>query len=1175
MSACPSCATELPAGARFCLACGASQAAPGCVSCGAQLPAGARFCLECGTAQPGAQAAPAPAAAAAVGPQVARRVTSVLFGDLVGFTTLSETRDQEDVRELLSAYFEECRQIISRYGGTVEKFIGDAVMAVWGVPTTHEDDAERAVRAGLELVSAIEAMGADLGVPDLAMRVGIVTGEVAVTVGAEAQGMVAGDAVNTASRVQSAATPGQIWVDETTRLLTSSAISYVDAGSHQLKGKVDPVPLWAVRAVVAGVGGSQRADGLEAPLVGRDRELRLVKELFHGVEDSRRPALLVVDGEAGVGKSRLGWEFEKYVDGLNSVARWHSGRCLAYGEGVAYYALAEAIRARLQTLVPDAEGAGDEDQAALLELGLDRYVKDPAEREWLAPRLGALLGVGAVGSHSREDLFSAWTTFLRRTGEDEYPVVLVIDDAQHADDSLLQFLEYLLSVGAFGCLVLLLTRPGLLEANPVLATNRRATVLHLEALSEPDVGRLLDGLVAGLPETVRTSLVERSDGVPLFAVETVRSLIDRDLVVPRGGQYVLADPERLDLDAVGAPASLQALIAARLDTLDPAQRRVVDRASVIGDAFGRDEIAQLCPELEDVEGVLAGLVRLQLIRRESSRFSTEHGQFQFVQGAVRQVAYGTLSRHDRKQGHLAVVDVLQPDGGSPGERVPIVAQHLLEALDAVPDSPDHEALTVRAIAALREAATRALALGAPSEAATHLGEALSRSSDAATAAVVERDLADALDQSGSMEDSVRHAEHAAATFAELGDVRGGGLAVAVWGRALLSLGRYDQALQLTGDRLEALQREGGHAEVELRLLRVIVSARLRLGEDMLASAVELARLAEFLGDRSMVAMSYGMLSVYFQRTGARSLGRLLLEAEADAARDNHDNVALARVLCNLNADFNCDDTLRACEYGLEAIAAARSVGDQIWLSVAAANLLIAQMLRGTWDDALALADEPGLVTDLDAAYLELVRFHVLRTRGLEWAPGAAFLREGDGQDEASAAVRVLVTALQHADAGQQDAADLAVTSVRQMLEFGGLFDDFGTVMIVAVDLAAELGDVRALAQLVDMIDGQPRTRPPLAARLSYHRALALAGVQAGADPDEVEAHFHAALADARSWRSDCWLARVSADLAVWLSRHGRSEEAVEPLRAAREGYARLGAARWSEQLEAALAGVRA
>jgi class 3 adenylate cyclase/tetratricopeptide (TPR) repeat protein len=1177
MSACPSCATELPAGARFCLACGASQAAPGCLSCGAQLPAGARFCLECGTAQPGVQPAPAATAVPAVGPQVARRVTSVLFGDLVGFTSLSETRDQEDVRELLSAYFEECRQIISRYGGTVEKFIGDAVMAVWGVPTTHEDDAERAVRAGLELVSAVEGMGADLGVPDLAMRVGIVTGEVAVTIGAEAQGMVAGDAVNTASRVQSAASPGQIWVDETTRLLTSSAISYVEVGSHRLKGKVDPVPLWAVRAVVAGVGGSQRADGLEAPLVGRDRELRLVKEVFHGIEESHRPALLIVDGEPGVGKTRLGWEFEKYVDGLNSVARWHSGRCLAYGEGVAYYALAEAIRARLQTLVPEAgaEASVDEDQAALLDLGLDRYVKDPAEREWLAPRLGALLGVGAVGSHPREDLFSAWTTFLRRTGEDEHPVVLVIDDAQHADDSLLQFLEYLLSVGAFGCLVLLLTRPGLLEANPVLATNRRATVLHLEALSEPDVGRLLDGLVAGLPETVRTSLVERSDGVPLFAVETVRSLIDRDLVVPRGGQYVLADPERLDLDAVGAPASLQALISARLDTLDPAQRRVVDRASVIGDAFGRDEIAQLCPELDDVEGVLAGLVRLQLIRRESSRFSTEHGQFQFVQGAVRQVAYGTLSRHDRKQGHLAVVDVLQPDAGSAGERASIVAQHLLEALDAVPDAPDNTSLTARAIEALREAAARSLALGAPSEAAGHLAAALTRCSDLAIGAVVERDLADALDQAGRGEQGLVHAEHAAETFDQLGDTSGAGSAVAVWGRALLSLGRYERALELAEGRLERLRQEGDLPEVELALLRVVVAGRLRLGDDMLQPGIDLARLAEYVGDRSMITLSFGMLSVYFQRTGARTLGRLLLEAEADAARDNHDNVALTRVLCNLNADFNCDDAVVACEFGEESIVAARSVGDQVWISISIINLLVGRALRGSWEDALTLADEPGQVTDLDAPYLELVRYHVLRVRGLEWTPGASFLREGDEQDEATASARALVTAIEHADAAEEDAAALTVSAVRQMLAFGGVFDDFGMVMVIGGDLLWELGDRAALAELVAQVDEAPRSRPPRAVTFGYHRARALLGSFDGADPEQVMSDFQQAVAAARAWRSDPWLARVNADLAVWLVRRGRADEAAEPLRAARDGYAALGATRWSEQLEAALAGVRA
>ncbi|HSV41359.1 MAG TPA: adenylate/guanylate cyclase domain-containing protein, partial [Nocardioidaceae bacterium] len=238
MSACPGCgATDHVAGSRFCFSCGATLAPPACVACGNELAVGSRFCNVCGASQEATATTPAATPTPPQGPVAGRRVTSVLFGDLVGFTTLSESRDQEEVRELLSRYFEECSRIVGRYGGTVEKFIGDAVMAVWGVPTAHEDDAERAVRAGLELVNACAALGEEERVPGLAMRVGIVTGEVAVTIGATQQGMVAGDAVNTASRVQSAANPGQVWVDETTRLLTASAITYVDVGSHVLKGK--------------------------------------------------------------------------------------------------------------------------------------------------------------------------------------------------------------------------------------------------------------------------------------------------------------------------------------------------------------------------------------------------------------------------------------------------------------------------------------------------------------------------------------------------------------------------------------------------------------------------------------------------------------------------------------------------------------------------------------------------------------------------------------------------------------------------------------------------------------------------------------------------------------------------------------------------------------------------
>ena len=259
---CTSCGIGLPQNAKFCAECGAPVVARACPACGVPAEHG-RFCMECGTPIDGDPTAHVRVAESAgvQHPVAERRVTSVLFGDLVGFTTLSESRDSEDVRELLTKYFDLCRTVIGRYGGTVEKFIGDAVMAVWGVPTAHEDDAERAVRAGLEIVESIAAMGADLQAPDLAMRAGVVTGEVAVTIGATSQGMVAGDAVNTASRVQSAATPGRVWVDETTRSLSSAAISFTDVGQHSLKGKSEPMQLWQA--------GSGRRGGRWAASHGR------------------------------------------------------------------------------------------------------------------------------------------------------------------------------------------------------------------------------------------------------------------------------------------------------------------------------------------------------------------------------------------------------------------------------------------------------------------------------------------------------------------------------------------------------------------------------------------------------------------------------------------------------------------------------------------------------------------------------------------------------------------------------------------------------------------------------------------------------------------------------------------------------------------------------------------
>jgi class 3 adenylate cyclase len=303
---CPSCGRLNRAGRKFCAACGSGLAVT-CPSCGAANEPDERFCGECGTPL-------SPAAPAAVG--VERRFVSVLFADLVGFTTLSEDRDAEDVRDLLSRYFELARTLIERHGGAVEKFIGDAVMAVWGTPTAREDDAERAVRTALELVAGVAALGEEVRLAGLGARAGVLTGEAAVTLGAVGQGMVAGDLVNAASRVQALAEPGTVLVGEATRRATEAALAYEDEGVHELKGREEPVRLWRALRVTAGRGGTLRAGVAEPPFVGREREFRLLKELFHASAEERKAHLVSIVGIAGIGKSRLSWELQKYLDGL-------------------------------------------------------------------------------------------------------------------------------------------------------------------------------------------------------------------------------------------------------------------------------------------------------------------------------------------------------------------------------------------------------------------------------------------------------------------------------------------------------------------------------------------------------------------------------------------------------------------------------------------------------------------------------------------------------------------------------------------------------------------------------------------------------------------------------------------------------------------------------------------
>ena len=600
-----------------------------CASCGTENRSGSRFCDSCGTAlaatlpalrraesgrrpllrelRPGtrdrcarSRSRERPAATAE------RRLVTVVFTDLVGFTTLAEDRDPEAVRELLSRYFDTATEIVQLHGGTVEKFIGDAVMAVWGTPVAHEDDAERAVRAALELVDAVSALS-----PDLQARAGVLTGEAAVTLNAQNQGMVAGDLVNTAARLQGVAEPGTVLVGEATRRAAESAIVFEPIGDHSLKGKTSPVPAWQAIRVVAARGGQGRADALEAPFVGRDEELRELKEVLHAVGRDRRVRLVSITGPGGIGKSRLVWELEKYIDGVAEDIYWHRGRSPSYGEGVTFWALGEMVRRRAQLTEDDDEATTRQ----RIEATLAEHVPDASERERIGPALLCLLGLDEGSAGGRETLFPAWRLLFERIAE-KGTTVLVFEDLQWADSGLLDFIDHLLDWSrGLPILVVTLARPELFDRRPDWGANRRhLTAMALEPLTDDAVRQLLNGLVPGLPHDALAAIVGRAEGVPLYAVETVRGLLADGRIRRVGDVY---EPVG-DLSTITVPDSLRSLIASRLDALEATDRSLLQDAAVLGQVFAADALAGASGvDVTELEPRLRDLVRRELLDVET------------------------------------------------------------------------------------------------------------------------------------------------------------------------------------------------------------------------------------------------------------------------------------------------------------------------------------------------------------------------------------------------------------------------------------------------------------------------------------------------------------------------------------------------------------------------------
>jgi class 3 adenylate cyclase/tetratricopeptide (TPR) repeat protein len=1164
MERCRQCGASVEASHQFCSECGCPLG--GCPSCGEPITPGKKFCHSCGHALNGAAptvaAAQPEATVASAGtagePVTERRVCSVLFCDVVGFTPLSEARDPEVVRELLSQYFTVARTVIGRYGGVVEKFIGDAVMAVWGTPVASEEDAERAVRAALDLVTAVGELGAESGVPGLAARAGVVTGEVAVTLGAMHEGMVAGDAVNTASRVQALSDPGGVLVDEATYRLTASSVGYAGAGEHSLKGKTEPKKLWRAVRVVSALGGAKRVDGLEGPLVGRDAELRAIKELFHASADRRVPRMVMVSGPAGVGKSRLGWEFEKYADGLAGQLWWHRGRCLSYGDGVAFWALAQIVRQRL--------GIAEDDPAAvaagMLAEGVDRHVSDPAERAYIGVRLGRLLGVSVAGDDggqlSREELFAGWRLFFERLAATG-PVVLLVEDAQHADAGLLDYLDYLIDwVRDLPVYVLVFARPELGGIRPGFAAGRNRFTLALDPLDPASMETLVEALVPGMPGPARGRVTGHAQGIPLFAVETVRSLIDHDVVQPIDGVYRLVG----DIGQLQVPDSLHALLAARLDALDPGLRRLVADAAVLGTTLTAEALAAVSGQGEpEVRAAVEELVRREVLSVSADPLSPERGSYRFTQQMLRQVAYDTLSRRDRKSRHLKVAAHLRTAFPGDGEEVTdVIARHYLDALNAIPEALDTGRIREQAIAALIRAAERANRTGAPAQAASSYTTAAQLSpADTAdsqeTAAALWEHAADAALTSADFAAAVQHAGHACDRYHRRGDSRAAARAQAIAGKALRKWGHHAQAREQLTAAVKILRADPDTDTV--RALEELAALEMFAGSpDADRLTTEALALGQALGTGAgQLTGLFTTRGVYHGMAGRHPQAVAYFREAARLAAQAGDNVRLGLGLLNLSEALAVTDPAAAADAARTAAGHLRRAGARDYLAFAITNLAHALLLLGDWDSAereLSQAVDSGGLDSIDylpcyLGWLAALRGDADTAETMLGALGDLQASE-DPQDKAKISIaKAFTAAARHQPA---EALRHARDTLSRVDALGISHECLCWAWPLAARAAHDLDDSTAIGELLTLLDSyQPGHLAPM---LRAERDLTRARLADGHGDPDVTASFAAAIASLRERSTPYHLAHGLLDHAQHLSRWGDADAAAAAAGEARD-----------------------
>ena len=1100
---------------------------------------------------------------------VERRFVSVLFADLVGFTPLSENRDAEDVRELLSRYFELAAGVIARYGGEVEKFIGDAVMAVWGTPVAQEDDAERAVRAALDLVEAVGEFGRHASIDHLAARAAVLTGEAVVNLGAAGQGMVAGDLVNAASRVQALAEPGSVLVGEATRRATERAIAYSDAGTHEIKGRAESIALWRAVRITAGRRGDLKRDILEPPFVGRERELRLLKELFNASADQRKAYLVSVIGIAGIGKSRLAWELQKYLDGIDRTIRWHEGRCLSYGDGVSYWALAEMVRMRAGI----AEGEDAVSARANLRAAVELHVADPDEREWIEPRLAQLLALEDRDGAPSQDLFAGWRLFLERVAESG-AVLLVFEDMQWADAALLEFLEYLLDWSRnHPIFVLALARPELAERHTNWAAGlRSATTLALEPLADEAMEALLDGFAPGLPEDIRRQVLHRAEGVPLYAVEIVRMLLDRGLLEQKGNGY---RPAR-EIDILEVPETLQALIAARLDGLNVDERRLLQDASILGKSFTSAALSAVTDLPQQAfESLLTALVRKEILSLQADPRSPERGQFSFLQDLLRQVAYDTLPRSERKARHIAAATYLEQESLAGEQDVAeIVASHYLTALEFDPDASDAGVLRAKAQITLVKSGERAESVAASENARRYYEQALE---------LVESPLerAELHERAGRMatlalrrDEARAHLEQAIATFEEVGLTH-----PAARVRAQLGMhtwqheGDIERAI---GDLEEAFGvLAGEERDADLGMLAVTLGRPLffagRLDDAMARTELAL-EIAESLLLPEVLSHGLNTKALILAARGRHAEAELLMRHALEVALAGELSGPALRAYRNLAGILSNRDRIReGLELALRGVELGRKIGDRGVDGALRGWVRGNMLLLGQWDEVFAEERELDIEDEQILAWHRFLLVGPLVWRGeleeaerrVEAIRPHVDIREL--QQVANFRIAEAELLLASGRASEAHAVAEGVVEMHAELVGGTSQGAVKQALAVALESALTIGNEEKVDELLGLVErippGQitPSVRA-LGARFAARRAVLRR------DSETASAGFLAAARIFREIETPFELALVLLEHAEWLAGDGQMDE-VEGLAAeARELFDRLRAIPYLERL---------